>query len=160
MRLDKQIDGLAAAQHACIAVWQVRDLGASSKEISRLRQSPYWRTLSQRVLVRNGAPATTEQEACAAVLEAGRESGLASCSAAALWGLGDAYRLLPASVMTDRSAASFAGDIGHIYPRRGISSRWITSYRGIRVVRPELCIYQLCGRVHPLRAERALDMGL
>ena len=54
----------------------------------------------------------------------------------------------------------YAGDIGHVYPRRGIPNRWITTHNGIRVVRPELCIYQLCGLVHPGRAERALDTGL
>ena len=160
MRLDDIIDQVAASQHACIAIWQLRDIGASPTEITRFRRSRQWRALSQRVLVRTGAPSTPEQEACAAVLEAGRETGLASYSAAALWGLGAVYQLLPAWVMTDRPAASFAGDIGHIYPRRGISSRWITTYRGIRVVRPELCIYQLCGHVHPARAERALDAGL
>jgi len=67
---------------------------------------------------------------------------------------------LPACVMADRPAASFAGDIGHVYPRRGISGRWITTHLGISVVRPELCIYQLCGLVHPRQAERALDTGL
>jgi hypothetical protein len=62
--------------------------------------------------------------------------------------------------MTDRDAKSFPGEIGHIYPRIGITDRWITTYRGIRVVRPELTIYQLCGHVNPLKAERALDTGL
>ena len=33
-------------------------------------------------------------------------------------------------------------------------------FNGIAVVRPELCIYQVCGLVHPGRAERALDTGL
>jgi very-short-patch-repair endonuclease len=62
--------------------------------------------------------------------------------------------------MTDRSAASFPGEIGRIYPRVGVPDRWITTYRGIRVVRPELCIYQLCGHVPLLKAERALDTAL
>jgi very-short-patch-repair endonuclease len=62
--------------------------------------------------------------------------------------------------MTDRPAASFPGEIGRIYPRIGVADRWITTYRGIRVVRPEVCIYQLCGHVPLLKAERALDTGL
>jgi len=62
--------------------------------------------------------------------------------------------------MADRAVASFAGDVGHIFQRRGIPDHWITTYRGIRVVRPELCIYQLCGLVYPARAERALDTAL
>ncbi|MEY2459913.1 MAG: hypothetical protein QOG30_1743 [Acidimicrobiaceae bacterium] len=81
-------------------------------------------------------------------------------SAAALWGLGASYQLLPACVMTDRPRTSFQGDIGHIYPRRNVPDRWITVLDGIPIVRPELCIYQLCGLVNSLRAERALDTGL
>ena len=160
MRLDPQIDLLIAEQHGCVAVWQLRSLGASSTEIARLRQSPRWIELSQRVFVRAGLPATPEQQASAAVLEAGPLGALASISAAALWVVGASYGLLPAHVVTDRDAKSFAGEIGHIYPRSGITERWITTYRGIRVVRPELCIYQLCGHVNPRRAERALDTGL
>jgi hypothetical protein len=160
MRLDAVINELAATQHGCVAVWQARALGAFSAEIARLRRSSEWRVLSRRVLARVGAPDTREQRACAAVLEAGTDGSLASLSGAALWRLGASYRLLPACVMTDRNAASFGGEIGHIYPRSGITDRWITSYRGIRVVRPELCIYQLCGHVDPRRAERALDTGL
>ena len=62
--------------------------------------------------------------------------------------------------MTDHDLAAFPGEIGHIFQRRGIPDRWITKVDGIAVVRPELCIYQLCGLVHPKRAERALDTGL
>jgi hypothetical protein len=160
MRLDDVIDQVAASQHACIAIWQLRDLGASPTEITRLRQSRHWRALSRRVLVRTGAPATSEQRACAAVLEAGPQAALASFSAGALWRLGTRYQLLPACVMANRPAASFAGEIGHVYPRRGIPARWITTHLGIAVVRPELCIYQLAGLVHPGQAERALDTGL
>jgi hypothetical protein len=160
MRLDKVIDELAAAQHACVAVWQLRDLGADSKEITRLRRSPHWRVLSRRVLARAGSPDTAKQRACGAALEAGPCAALASFSAAALWSVGAWYRLLPACVMADRQAAAFAGDIGHVYPRRGIHARWITTHQGIAVVRPELCIYQLCGLVYPGRAERALDAAL
>lgn len=49
------------------------------------------------------------------------------------------------------------GDIGRIHPLVGISESWLTVFDGIPIVRPELCVYQLCGSVSPLRAERALD---
>lgn len=160
MRLDGDIDAIISAQHGCIAVWQLRDLGAAPKEITRLRRSPRWNDGSKRVLVNSGSLATPEQRACAAVLEAGPLGALGSLSGAALWRLGASYRLLPAWVMADAAHRSFPGEVGHIFPRVGIGERWITTYRGIRVVRPELCIYQLCGHVNPLRAERALDTGL
>jgi len=160
MRLDAAICELAATQYSCVAVWQLRDLGADSKEITRLRRSSGWQEVSQRVLIRTGSPSTEEQQACAAVLEAGPLAGLGSVSGSALWGLGSSYRLLPAHIITDENAKSFPGVIGHIYARVGIPDHWMTTYRGIRVARPELCIYQLCGHENPLRAERALDMGL
>jgi hypothetical protein len=158
--LDANIDALISTQHGCVAAWQLRDLGAASKEITRLRQSPQWIERSKRVLVRSGFPTTPEQQACAAVLEAGPLGALGSLSGAALWRLGASYRLLPAWVMADAADRSFPGSVGRIFPRVGIGDRWITTYRGIRVVRPELCIYQLCGHVNPKRAERALDTGL
>jgi hypothetical protein len=160
MRLDDEIDALTETQHGCVAVWQLRDLGARSMEIWRLRGSSRWRETSQRVLIRAGSAQTPEQRACAAVLEAGRTGALIPASAAALWNLGASYRLLPAYVMADDTKRSFAGEVGRIYPRVGIPDRWITIYRGIRVVRPELCIYMLCGLVHIAKAERALDTGL
>src|SRR4051794_15662952 len=139
MRLDPLIDELTAAQHGCIAVWQLRHLGALPVEVNRLRQSKRWRPVSRRVLVREGSPATPVQVACAAVLEGGRGAALSAISAAALWGLGASYRLLPASVMADRPAASGPGEIGHLYPRRNVPDGWITVLGGIPVVRPELC---------------------
>src|SRR4051794_36454605 len=160
MRLDGELEQLATDQHACVSTWQLRDLSATPKEITRLRRSRGWMELSRRVLIRAGAPRTPLQIACAAVLEAGRNAALVPHSAAALWGLGQFYKLLPACVMTDRDVASFGGEVGHIFQRRGIPDRWITTYQGIRIVRPELCIYQLCGLVNPKRAERALDTGL
>src|SRR3954454_20315738 len=160
MRLDAQIDELVARQYGSVAVWQLRNLGADSKEITRLRRSKRWRTISQRVLAQSGSADSQEQRACAAVLEAGPTGALGPPSAAAWWGLGSSYRLLPATVMADHEVASFAGEIGRMRPRRNIADHWITTFRGIPVVRPELCIYQLCGLFHPLRAERALDTGL
>ena len=62
--------------------------------------------------------------------------------------------------MADHDVASFTGEIGRLLPRRNIPDHWITTFKGITVVRPELCVYQLCGLVNPLRAERALDTGL
>ena len=160
MRLDESVGQLAAAQYGSIAVWQLRGLGLAPIEITRLKRSPSWNQLSRRVLRRSGSPASAEQIACAAVLEGGPSAALVPNSAAALWGVGASYNLLPACVMADRNEAAFGGEVGHIYQRRGIPDRWITTYRGIRVVRPELCIYMLCGLVNPLRAERALDTGL
>jgi very-short-patch-repair endonuclease len=160
MRLDESVHARAERHHGCVAIWELRELGAQPNEIMRLRRSSTWLAISRRVLAVAGSPRTDEQVACAAVLEAGRGAALASFSATSLWGLGAAYRLLPASVMTDRAAASIRGDVGRIYPRKGVGDEWITEFNGIPVVRPELCAYQMCGLVHPLAAERIVDNAL
>ena len=59
---------------------------------------------------------------------------------------------------------ALACELGQVHPLIGIPDRWLTALDGIPVVRPELCVYQLCGTVNQWRAERALDsawaMGL
>jgi very-short-patch-repair endonuclease len=59
--------------------------------------------------------------------------------------------------MAARGKAVHGGELGRIHPLTGVSGRWLTVFDGIPVVRPELCVYQLCGVVNPWRAERALD---
>lgn len=159
MRLDIAIEELSARQHGCVAVWQLRGIGASSTEITRLRQSRRWESIARRLLRLVGSPSTNEQRACAAVLEGGPGAALSHQSAAALWGLGASYRLVPTNVMAARGSAAHLGELGRIHPLAGVSARWLTMLGGIAVVRPELCVYQLCGLVSPLRAERALDTG-
>ena len=155
MRLDTDIEALAATQHGCIATWQLRYLGALPTEISRL-QRRHWELIGQRVLRMRGSPSSLLQQACAAVLDAGPGAVLSHRSAANIWDLGSYYRLVPAEVAHVRGLAR-AGVIGRVHPIVGLPQSWITRLDGIAVVRPELCIYQLCGTEHPKRAERAFD---
>src|SRR5882672_9048195 len=98
MRLDSAIEDLTRRQHACIAVWQLRLLGATRTEVNRLRASKRWREPVPGVLVRAGTPPSDEQSAMAAVLGAGSDAALSHGSAAAMWGLGSSYRIVPASL--------------------------------------------------------------
>ena len=155
MRLDLDIEVLAAAQHGCIASWQLRDLGALPTEISRLRRR-HWELVGKRVLRMRGSPLTPLQEACASVLEGGPGAALGFSSSASMWDLGSYYRLVPAQVVQVAGIAT-ARAIGRVHPIVGLPESWITKLDGIAVVRPELCIYQLCATEHPKRAERGLD---
>jgi very-short-patch-repair endonuclease len=164
MRLDEDIASLAERQHACVATWQLRDLGAQPIEITRLRRASRWECLTDRVLRVRGSAPTDLQLACAATLEAGPDGALSHQSAAALWGIGGSYRILPAHVAQLPSAHRDDAGLAKLRQVVRLSSRWLTQLDGIAVVRPELCVYQLCATVHPKRAERALDtawsMGL
>jgi very-short-patch-repair endonuclease len=164
MRLDDQLEALSMRQHACVGIWQLRELGASSTEVSRLRASRRWEAMCSRVLRVAGSPRTEWQTAMASVLEAGPGGRLSHQASAALWGVGSSYRLLPPTVMGPYGEVAHRGELGHIHPLVDVPERWLTIYNDIPVVRPELCVYQLCGSVPDLRAERALDtawsMGL
>jgi len=123
----------------------------------RLRQSNRWEPVTRRVLRLVGSAQTDEQTAGAAVLDAGRDGRMSHTAAAAWWGVGASYRLIPPHALGRVGRVTHRGELGTIHPLTGITDRWLTTLRGIPVVRPELCIYQLAGSVHQDRAERALD---
>ena len=156
MRLDTVIEELSAQQHACIATWQLRDLGATSTEISRVRRSVRWELLAPTVLRLVGSPRSGAQAAMAAALEGGPRARISHESSAHLWELGSSYRLERLQVMAPRGSGK-ALALARFHPLIGIPDRWFTVLDGIPIVRPELCVYQLCGSVNPWRAERALD---
>jgi hypothetical protein len=92
----------------------------------------------------------------AAVLAAGWGAVLSHEPGTALWGV-PGFRLLPAEVSQTADRARRRQPIGRLHDLVLIPERWVTTFEGIRVVRPELALYQLCARIHPDRAERAFD---
>jgi very-short-patch-repair endonuclease len=156
MRLDKALLDLAAEQRSCIATWQIRELGGSRTEISRLRSSPQWSPVGAKVLAIAGVPHDLALRASAAVLAAGPGAVLSHVSATAWWGL-PGFRLLPTILSQVSGHASRVHQLGDIHDLVVVPERWVTTFNGIRVVRPELAAYQLCGMLNPLRAARAFD---
>jgi len=156
MRLDKALLDLAAEQQSCFADWQVRALGASRTELSRLRRSAQWQELGPHVLVLAGVRVAELVLASAAVLEAGPNAVLSHASSVALWGV-PGFRLLPAMVAQVNGRAMRERPLGRLRNLVVVPERWVTSHRGIRVVRPELAAYQMCGEISPQRAARLFD---
>ena len=156
MRLDKALLDCAADQQSCVADWQVRALGASRTELSRLRRSAQWTEIGPHVLVLAGVPASELVLASAAVLEGGPNAVLSHASSVALWGI-PGFRLLPAIVGQVNGRAMRERPLGRLRNLVVIPERWVTIHRGIRVVRPELAAYQMCGEINPSRAERLFD---
>src|SRR5947208_3571217 len=144
MRLDAAMEIEAAEQQGCITVSRVRAMGATQTEINRLRESKLWRPVGLHVLGLRGWPDDDLHKASAAVLSAGPTGALGFGSVASMWDLGDYYQLIPAQV---GCVAGTVGALaaGRIRPIVGLPDTWVTQLRGIRVVRPELCIYELCG---------------
>src|SRR3954469_23955147 len=76
MRLNEALLDLAAEQRSCVATWQIRDLGASRTELSRLRRSSLWTPVGPQVLALAGVPRDDLLLASAAVLAAGPGAAL------------------------------------------------------------------------------------
>lgn len=156
VRLDKALLDLAAEQRSCVAVWQLRDLGASWTEVSRLRTSSRWEPFNRDVLVVPGAVRDELMRASAGVLAAGPGAVLSHSAGTALWGL-SGYTMLPTACSQVSGHATRRQQLGYVHDLVVVPERWVTTFKGIRVVRPELAAYQLCGVVHPLKAARTFD---
>ena len=156
MRLDKALLDLAAEQQSCIADWQVRLLGATNTEITRLKRSQRWTLVGQHVLVVAGVEHSDVVLASAAVLSAGNGAVLSHLSALALWDQ-TGFQLRPASVSHVNGRAMRRQPVGVHHPLVVVPEKWVTTFKGIRVVRPELAAYQACGILHPARAARTFD---
>jgi very-short-patch-repair endonuclease len=156
MRLDKEMLDLAAQQRSQIAHWQIRELGGSYTEISRLRASSRWEAVRANVLGVPGAVKDDLYYASAEVLAAGPGACLTHQAATSLWGI-PGFRLLPTTVSQISGRATRRGRPRGTHDLVEIPEQWVTRLHGIRVVRPELAAYQLCGVLSEDRAARTYD---
>jgi very-short-patch-repair endonuclease len=134
---------------------QARQLGVRSHELLRLADSGLWEFAAPRVLRLVGSPAVRGQSLLTSVLDVDGPA-LASHQAGAWWWGLPGFRPSPAQLVTTSNSTRAAGDV-EIHLVRELPQRWGTVLRGVPVVRPELCVLQLCATVHEARAERALD---
>ena len=156
MRHDDEIRALASAQHSVIAGWQARQLGVTATELNRLRKSRMWEPVGTRCLRLLGSVDSDGQRAMVAVLDAGPLGVLSHRSAAAWWGI-PGYRLRPLHVSQQDERSGPKASTAQLHRLVTIPEKWVTTLDSIPIVRPELVVYQLCGSVHPGKAERSLD---
>jgi very-short-patch-repair endonuclease len=156
MWLEEELWALAGEQRGAVADWQVRELGASRTELSRLRRSKHWAMVTSRVLRPSSVPMSDALLASAAVLDAGRGAVLSHTAAAAWWGIAG-YDLRELHVSQPRPRANMVSSLAVMHDLRDLPCEWTTCLDSVAVVRPELMIYQLCGQVAAQQAERALD---
>jgi len=149
---------LAERQHGLISREQALAHGMNSNQIgARLRRGT-WDRHARNVYRIPGSVPTWEQHLLGAVWAAGTGAAASRRSAAALWGL-PGFRPGPIEVTQERGPSCR-------YPAPGLhESRFLPAHqiRKIRVIPttcPERTLLDLCGCVHPQRAERALDNAL
>ncbi len=149
---------LAARQHSLIGREQALALGITPGQINARVRRGRLEPAARGVYRVPGSVATWEQRLLAAVLATGPDAAASRRSAAALWRL-PGFGPGPVEVTQGKGPSSRN-------PRRGLhDSRYFPPHQArivdaIPVTCPERTILDLCGCVHPLRAERALDNGL
>jgi very-short-patch-repair endonuclease len=92
----------------------------------------------------------------AAVLDAGPHAWLSHTSGAAWWEV-PGFALDPRHVSRRKGRGRRRTSLAIVHEITDVEARHVTVLDQVPVVRPELLAYQLCGSVHPLRAERAID---
>jgi hypothetical protein len=155
MRWDGRANELAEQQYGVVATWQLRDVGATSTEISRMRRSAGWTPASSRVLRRSGSDPGDEQQLMAALLDAGPGAAICGTTAAAFWGA-PGFRIDPVQVVRARGVSRRPSTLATVHEVSDLTPRQLKVVRGIAVVSPSRVVCELAG-THPHRAERVLD---
>ena len=149
------IEALAERQHGLIGREQALAYGVTRGQISTRVRSGRWAPAARGVYRVRGSVPTWEQRLMAAVLATGASAVAARRSAAALWRL-PGFRPGPIEVTQVKGPSSRNPRSG-LHDSRFLPPHQLTVVNGIPVTCPERTLLDLCGSVHPLRAERALD---
>jgi len=155
MRIDERMRELAERQHALVATWQARALGATRTEIDRLRRLGEWVPRSRRVLALAGAPTTVEQALMAAVLDASPGAAVSGPSAAWMWDV-PGFRPSPIDLVRPRGMSRRASGLATVHEVLDLQARHLKVVNGIPVVSPAWVVCDLAS-THPHRVERVLD---
>ncbi len=155
MRGEHEIRRLAENQGGYVSRAQCRALGLSSSDLTRLAQSDRWASVTDRVLHLIGAPPVRGGRVHAALLDQGGDAAVSGETAAWWWGLpGFSARAIQ---LATTSASRHRTSLALVRRIRWLPERWVTELDGLRVVRPELMVLQLCADLPRGRAERGLD---
>lgn len=147
---------LSEGQHGLVTLRQAREVaGMDRRAARRLADSPHWQPVTDEVLRRRGAPTTTAQHLCAAVLDAGPGAVLSHLPAGWWWGLRGCSNDPAHVCRTSRSSRT--GRLAVVHTVRVLPEEWVTVLDGIPVVRPELLALQLFAVAKEERAERLVE---
>jgi len=102
VQFDAAVAPIAARQHALVTLAQVDDLGFGRHHLDVRVGQGRMRHVRSGVFAVNGAPATWEQAALAAVLASGPEAVASHATAGVLWGLPNVFHEVIFEVSTPR----------------------------------------------------------
>jgi very-short-patch-repair endonuclease len=152
-----RLNELAERQHSVIGREQALAHGMTTRQIEGLLRAGRWAIAGRAVYRISGSVRTWEQRLFAAVLAAGLTAAASRRSAAALWRL-PGFPPGPIEVTQGRSLSVRTAARPH--DSRFLPPHHIRTVNGIPTTSVERTLLDLCGVVHPKRAERALDNAL
>ena len=157
--LDQRMRELAERQHALLAKWQLRNLGASWDELQSRLASPDWAEETPRVIRLVGAPRTDHQRLKSLELDTGPGSVVSYATAAWLWEL-PGFRLGLLEATRLRAVDGRPQSLGVLHRPRLLLGHHVTEVRGIRTTTLPRTIFDLAGRLHPDRTPVIVDRVL
>ena len=158
MRIDDRLCSLAEHQDGLVTRAQGLSAGVSYAAIDgRLRNDRLQRVARDVYRVPGSAP-TWRQSLVAAMLTAGEGAVASHTSAAALWRM-PGFDPGPIEVTRLRGRSRVAR-VGVLHETRCLPPGHVTAVDGIPVTAVARTVLDLCGAVHPRRAERALANAL
>jgi hypothetical protein len=155
VKLDAELEALAEGQHGLVTREQARGAGATDEMVNWRLRTGRWERMGRGVYRVRGSVPTWRQSLLAAILVAGPGTVASHRAAAALWripGFGDG------PVEVSRLRGRSRGGVAGVLRETGVlSPSHVSALDRIPVTRPARTVLDICGVVHPMRAERALD---
>jgi very-short-patch-repair endonuclease len=155
--IDERMEALASTQHGLVTHRQARELGLTESAIRHRRRQGHLRDVSRRVYRLRGALETPHLRALAAVFATGDGAVVSHRSAASLHGL-PGFDLEPLTISIPRGRRSLPGV--RLEQSLALPEHHRRDVDGIPSTSVARTVFDLCGCVHPGRAERALDTAL
>lgn len=158
--MDGVIEDIACGQHGLFTTQQARSAGATPDMVRHRIRIGRWRQIHSGVFALLGAPLTPLALAHAAVLAAGSDAVASHTTAAALLGIpGFSLEGTPIHVTT-RSYTRRRRTPAVVHATLRLPVHHQRSTSGVPCTAVAGTLFDLCGEIHPQRAERALDNAL
>lgn len=147
---------LAELQHGVLADWQLRAMGLGRRWTRTWERRGRVVRLSPRVVALAGAPPTAMRRAAVGVFDAGPGALASHMTAAWLWRL-PGFDLATIEVTSFRDAARRRQVVARVHRPKQLLPCHVTTIDGIPVTSLGRTIFDLAGRVSPVRTERLVD---
>ncbi|MDQ3573964.1 MAG: DUF559 domain-containing protein [Actinomycetota bacterium] len=158
MRIDDPLRTLAEHQDGLVTRAQALGAGLSDGVVDGRVRAERWQRMARDVYRVPGSAPTWRQSLLAAVLTAGAGAVASHQSAAALWRL-PGFGAGPVEVTRLRGPSRVAR-VGALHETRCLPAGHVAAVDGIPVTSSARTLLDLCGALHPKRAERALANAL